>query len=176
MTTVGITVQCSWCILTGWAWFIPLHDGTVSVGIMQDHWTRGTPPTRSVHCASARVTAPSQTTTLTSSRPPPVCSSTSQTASLSLPARTAAHTSNQANIPWCLQVVTVVTAQGLRCVWVGVWCVRVGVWCVESRPSVYPWRTLNADSSHLYRWSFWLSLLSQFIVPLIRATLDPVLD
>ena len=33
----------------------------------------------------------------------------------------------------------VVTAQGLR-------CVRVGVWCVKSQPSVYPWRTLALEN------------------------------
>ena len=42
-------------------------------------------------------------------------------------------------------------------------------------PSAFP--NGNADSSHLYRWSSWLSKLSQLVIPLIWATLGPlVLD
>ena len=42
-------------------------------------------------------------------------------------------------------------------------------------PSAFPLG--NADNSHLYRWSSWLSKLSQLAIPLIWATLGPlVLD
>ena len=54
--------------------------------------------------------------------------------------------------------------------------VEVFVTCdIVFSPSAFPLG--NADSSHLYRWSSWLSLLSQLVVPLIWATLGPlVLD
>ena len=46
---------------------------------------------------------------------------------------------------------------------------------VAFSPSTFPLG--NVDSSHLYRWSSWLSKLSQLVVPLIWATLGPlVLD
>ena len=59
-------------------------------------------------------------------------------------------------------------------------CTAVGVEVFVMRdiafsPSAFP--SGNADSSHLYRWSSWLSELSQLVVPLIWATLGPlVLD
>ena len=71
---------------------------------------------------------------------------------------------------------------------------RAGVFCTTSRkmavtctaigvevfvthdiafsPSAFPLG--NADSSHIYRWSSWLSELSQLVVPLIWATLGPL--
>ena len=52
--------------------------------------------------------------------------------------------------------------------------VEVSVTCdVAFSSSAFPLG--NADSSHLYRWSSWLSLLSQFIVPLIWVTLGLVI-
>ena len=51
--------------------------------------------------------------------------------------------------------------------------VEVFVMCdIAFSPSAFPLG--NADSSHLYRWSSWLSELSQLIVPLIWATLGPL--
>ena len=52
--------------------------------------------------------------------------------------------------------------------------VEVSITCdVAFSPSTFPLG--NADSSHLYRWSSWLSKLSQFIVPLIWVTLGLVI-
>ena len=54
--------------------------------------------------------------------------------------------------------------------------VEVFVTCdIAFSPSTFPLG--NVDSSHLYRWSSWLSKLSQLVVPLIWTTLGPlVLD
>ena len=56
-------------------------------------------------------------------------------------------------------------------------CTAIGVEVFVTRdiafsPSTFPLG--NADSSHLYRWSSWLSLLSQLVIPLIWATLCPL--
>ena len=59
-------------------------------------------------------------------------------------------------------------------------CTAIGVEVFVMRdiafsPSTFPLG--NADSSHLYRWSSWLSKLSQLVIPLIWVTLGPlVLD
>ena len=53
--------------------------------------------------------------------------------------------------------------------------VEVFVTCdITFSPSAFPLG--NADSSsHLYRWSSWLSKLSQLVVPLIWVTLGPLI-
>ena len=81
-----------------------------------------------------------------------------------------------------IELACVARLVGLACFCTSSWdmvvtCTIIGVEVSVMRDiafSPYAFPLGNADSSHLYRWSSWLSLLSQLIVPLIWATLGLV--